>query len=195
MTATPSFRPNYSHGPGPPYTEDAFTEANATCLRPEFWHSDDDESAEHEVTALVAAFVVALQPEIVVELGTAFGQTAEKIGRALQANGHGVCISIDNVQKRVNEARERCAGLPVEFACCDAATFEPPTLIDFAWVDSGPNRADEIRALSHWFRPHAIIGVHDTGPQHAVRAHLEEVGGFRSIYLPTPRGVGFLEKL
>jgi hypothetical protein len=36
---------------------------------------------------LVAAFVRALQPETVLETGSAFGQTAEAIGRALAANG------------------------------------------------------------------------------------------------------------
>jgi hypothetical protein len=61
-------------------SEARFTPPRPDCPHPEWWTSTDDDSTECEVTALVAAFVVALQPELVIETGTAFGQTAEAIG-------------------------------------------------------------------------------------------------------------------
>lgn len=68
-------------------SEARFTPPRPECPYPEWWTSTDVDSTECEVTALVAAFVVALQPELVIETGTAFGQTAEAIGHAVAANG------------------------------------------------------------------------------------------------------------
>ncbi len=85
---------------------------------------------------MVAEFVVALQPELVIETGTAFGQTAEAIGHALAANGHGRLVTIETDSERVDFSRNRCGELPVtvlEMSSLDY-TFDGP--VDFAWFDS-----------------------------------------------------------
>ena len=61
-------------------TEDRFTPARAVP-HPESGTVRPD-STEVEVSALAAAFVRALRPDLVVETGTAFGQTAGLIGRS-----------------------------------------------------------------------------------------------------------------
>jgi hypothetical protein len=179
-------------------SEARWTPPSDFCKNPQYWHSDDNESTEHEVTALVAAFIVGLQPEFVLETGTAFGQTAFAIGKALQQNGHGACVSIDTDGGRLDLAVSRCLGLPVSFWGGNALDYKPSELIDFAWVDTGGNRAVELETMHKFCNKGAIVGIHDTGPQHLVRVSLEPIfnqGLYRPIFLRTPRGVCFAEVL
>lgn len=174
--------------------ESRFTTARADCPHPEHWHSDDADSTEHEVTELVATFVRALQPELVLETGTAWGQTAHAVGRALQANGHGRLITLEVDAQRVQHARQRCAGLPVEVRLQPSLEFVPPAPVGFAWFDSlFELRAAEFRRYRPFLLPQALVGFHDTGPQHPLRPDIEALRqeGLEVLFLPTPRGVAF----
>lgn len=174
--------------------ESRFTTARDDCPHPEQWHSADDDSTELEVAELVGAFVRAVQPEIVVETGTAWGVTAEQIGLALARNGHGQLYTTEPTPDRAAAARERCAGLPVIVVEAPSNEFRPPSPIGFAWLDSLlPLRADEYRRLRPLLAPGAIVGFHDAGPQHGQREEWEALAseGLRFIYLRTPRGVLF----
>lgn len=171
--------------------EDVFTSPRLDCPHPEYWTATDGDSTEIEVTGLVAAFVRALQPETVLETGTAFGQTAEAIGRALQANGHGQLISLEPDPERAALARQRCQGLPVVILEAPSLSHTPNRPIDFAWFDSLLHlRADEFRRFRPWMHRRTVVGFHDTGPQHPVRRLLADLPLF-PLYLPTPRGVCF----
>jgi predicted O-methyltransferase YrrM len=175
-----------------------FTPPSSWCENPQWWNADDNESTEHEVTFLVGAFVKALQPEFVVETGTAFGHTTQIIGQVLLENGHGKCVSIDTDGGRLDIALERCKGLPVEFWGGPAADYTPTQKVDFAWIDSGPQRAAEIEKYFPYFSPGAIIGIHDAGPQHEVWNSLQYLidrKWIRAIRLRTPRGVAFAQIL
>jgi predicted O-methyltransferase YrrM len=94
-------------------SEDEFTKPRPDWTNPGYWTAPDAYSTECEVTELVAAFVRALQPEYVVETGTAFGYTAAAIGAALAANGHGRLDTIEIDEEKVTLASDRCKGLPV----------------------------------------------------------------------------------
>lgn len=188
--------------PGPPQDESRFTAPRAECPRPDYWHSTDPDSTELEVTHLVAAFVRALQPGVVLETGTAFGQTAVAIGLALAANGHGHLETLEPDADRAAFARDRVRGLPVivyQKASLEWAPPQPHPQIGFAWFDSLIHlRATEFRFYRAWMRTGAIVGFHDCGPQHAVRPDVEQLADeklLRPIYLPTPRGVMFAEVL
>lgn len=174
-------------------TESRWTPPRPDCPHPEWWHSEDDESTETEVAQLVAAFVRALQPELVVESGTAFGVTAELIGASLADNGHGYLWTYEIDPARVEAATARCRGLPV---FVHAQPFGPPfpDQIDFAWIDGHIEQrvADLVRARA-WLRPGALVGVHDSGPQHGIRDAVEAVDWVRWVNLRTPRGVMFGE--
>lgn len=174
--------------------ESDFTPPSAWCPRPGLWHAADSEATEDEVTILVAAFVRALQPEIVYETGTSEGYTTAAIGAALAANGHGHLYAVEIDAGLAARAAQRCAGLPVTVTCGDSRTWEPPGPAGFAWIDSAfTTRPQEILRLP--FIPGAIAGVHDTGPQHpvaALLAPLEESGVLAGMLaLRTPRGVTF----
>lgn len=176
-------------------SEARFTPPREECPSPQYWNSADSDSTECEVTALIAAFVVALQPEFCIETGTAFGQTSEAIGKALQANKHGRLVSLEMDQARVQSSRQRCAGLPVEIRFQSSLDYTPDAPIDFAWFDSLFHlRPQEFRRYLPWMHSRTVVGFHDTGSQHPVRnllLPLEDEGLIAPLYLPTPRGVCF----
>jgi predicted O-methyltransferase YrrM len=179
-------------------TEDRFTSSVPWCPNPQYWHSQDGEGTEHEVTELVAAFVRALQPDVAVETGTWEGQTTEAIGVALHKNGHGHLYAVEINFECVAQARRACTGLPVTVVAGDSASWDVPDRIGFAWVDSGTTRGRDIEHLLPRMIPGAVIGVHDAAPHHTVRPQLfpfEERGELRVITLRTPRGVSFAEVL
>lgn len=180
------------------YRESQFTRPRADCPHPEWWHASDSDSTEHEVSELVAGFVRALQPDVVVETGTAWGQTAQVIGRALERNEHGHLWTLEPDPGRAEFSRRRCAGLPVTVVQQGSLDWQPPAPIDFAWLDSLCQlRVPEFTGWHAQFAPGAFVGFHDTGPQHEpLRSQIEalaEKGLLRPIFLPTPRGVAFAE--
>lgn len=181
------------------YNEDRYTAARADCPHPERWRSYDWDSAEVEVSDLVAAFVRALRPDYVVETGTAFGQTAYAIGIVLAEAGVGHLYTVEVDHDRVVQAQERCKDLPVTVVEKDSLEFDPPDGIGFAWFDSLLGlRIPEFRAYYKRFAKHATVGFHDTGPHFPIWPHIEALeteGLLLPIRLPTPRGVVFGEVL
>ncbi|MDA8343872.1 MAG: class I SAM-dependent methyltransferase [Thermaerobacter sp.] len=179
--------------------ESDFTRPSPFCPSPERWTAIDGESTEREVTELVGSLVRAVQPDYVVETGTAFGYTAQAIGEALRRNGHGRLVTIELNEARVMEAEERCAQLPVKVIRLHSLEFVPEEPIQFAWLDSGSlDRDQELRRFLPWMAAGTILAVHDTGPQHPVQSRLQplvDAGFVRSVRLRTPRGVSILEVL
>lgn len=180
-------------------SESRWTQPREDCPHPEYWTSTDAQSTELEVTELVGAFVRAIQPELVLETGTCIGQTAEVIGTALVANGHGRLVTCEPEPKLAAFARARCRGLPVDIV-------EEPSLdyiarlgsrVGFAWLDSLIwLRVPELTALHDLglLAPGAVIGVHDTGPQHGtLGADVRSIPWLTSLSLRTPRGVTFCQ--
>jgi predicted O-methyltransferase YrrM len=149
------------------------------------------------VIELVSSLVRATQPGIVVETGTALGETAKRIGEALASNGHGHLWTVEIDAAAARTAAAVTAGLPVTICCSDSLEWEPPDSIDFAWIDSGAAsvRVEEIRRWQRKFRPGALVAVHDTAPnsgREALRDSLEsllEELGWQALALRTPRGV------
>jgi predicted O-methyltransferase YrrM len=177
--------------------ETTFTEPSEHCPNPQYWHSADCETTELEVVELVAAFVRALQPELVVETGTYNGTMAREIGKALKKNGHGRLVTFEVDPVLHEAAKKRCKGLPVELKLQSSLDWEPDQKIDFCWFDSGlETRVQEFKQ----YYPHlkgSIIGIHDTAPQHQVRGYVEEaiLGHLSPMWLNTPRGVMFAQVL
>ncbi|HEY2295243.1 MAG TPA: class I SAM-dependent methyltransferase [Thermoanaerobaculia bacterium] len=176
--------------------ESEFTLPRPDCPHPEYWLAPGPSSTELEVSRLVGAFVRALKPELAIETGTGFGQTAELIGQALARNGRGRLVSLEVDPERVESSRQRCAGLPVEVLQMPSLEYVPDQGIDFLWIDSLEElRPAEISRFAAWATPRCVIGIHDTGPHKELRkmiAKLVDDGLLTSpLYLPTPRGVCF----
>lgn len=179
--------------------ESDFTAPRPECPRPDWWSAPDAESTEVEVTELVAAFCRALQPEAVLETGTAYAFTAMAMGEALKKNRHGHLYTLEFNAKRVEEATAKVRGLPVTVIPSSSLDWTPPLPFGFAWFDSTTDiRAREFLHFKPWLPRGIVAGFHDTGPQHVTRSLLEPLvqeGWLRPIYLPTPRGVAFAEVL
>lgn len=194
--------------------ESRFTEPRFDCPHPERWHSRDADSTELEVTHLVRSFVGALRPDVVVETGTAWGQTAIAIGKALDEGGYGgVLHTIEPDPERCAHVRQIAGHLPVivhETTSLEAIAGEMPEVgppswlnghqVGFAWFDSLHHlRVPEFRALHPHLAKGAFVGFHDTGPhQGSLRdeiLQLEAEGLLLPVFLPTPRGVCFAEVL
>jgi predicted O-methyltransferase YrrM len=183
-------------------TEDRWTPPSSWCPHPEWWTAEGNpDVTEHEVTHLVQAFIVALQPEVAVETGTSTGATARLIGNALAANGHGHLWTVELDTWLAEAATRNLVGLPVTVVHGDTLTWWPPEQVDFAWIDSG-SAMHRLTEISRWrgaFRPGAVIGVHDTAPnqgREVLRSGLESLLaqlGWQSLSLRTPRGVTFAQ--
>lgn len=180
------------------YREDRWTKPREWCPHPEWWTSTDSQSTEIEVSELVGAFVRALQPEYVLETGTAIGQTASAVGYALKENGHGRLDTLETSPARADYSRQRCAGLPVTVHEVESLDFEPWATIDFAWLDSRFDlRILEFEYYREFMRPGTFVGFHDTAPHHddGWGDEIDKIPGIRPIRLRTPRGVTFAEVL
>jgi len=179
--------------------ESRYTLPSDLCPHPERWTSEDWDSAELEVTELVAAFVGALRPDLVVETGSAFGQTARAIGYTLKEAGSGVLHTIEPNPERAEITRGECKNLPVVVEEMSSLDFEPPSKIGFAWFDSlVPLRLPEFEHFYPHLLPGAIVGFHDTAPHHGTAMWQgimaqETAGRLLPIRLHTPRGVVFGE--
>jgi predicted O-methyltransferase YrrM len=189
--------------------ESRFTDQRPDCMHPDRWHSPDADSTEIEVSRLVAAFVEALRPDVVVETGTAFGQTAELIGQVLLTAGVGHLVTFEVDEERVLFAANRVHGLPVQVA--PQASLEGihqmingglSGKVGFAWLDSlFELRVSELAAIRPLLSKGAIVGIHDCGEPGATKysefattvAAAATRMGFNRISLPTPRGVTFLQ--
>lgn len=191
------------------FHESVFTRPHAACRRPELWYAHDSDSSEVEVSELVGALVRALQPELVVETGTAFGHTTVQIGLALGRNGHGRCVSLEVDHERACVARELLLSegvMSVEVREQSSLDYEPEGELGFAWFDSLYElRAAEFcryRDAGH-LKPGTIVGFHDWTS--GLRGHyldvrtvvrrLASAGLLQPIFLPTPRGVVLAEVL
>ena len=176
-------------------SEARWTQPNDWCPHPERWTSTDPQSTEVEVSALVAGFVRALQPDYVIETGSCIGQTTVAIALALAANRNGRLDSLEVDPERAAFTRKRLEATVVdpravvhEVASLD---FTPTGPIGFAWLDSLMElRLPEFDRYRPWMGPGTIVGFHDTAPHHgAWAAELERLAGVRPIRLRTPRGV------
>lgn len=178
-------------------TEDTWRPPTSWCANTHHWTAADDQATEDQVIELVASFVRALQPEVVVETGTWTGHATLAMGEALARNGHGHLYAVEIDQLLAEHTARRCLGLPVTVVQGDSTSWNVPEGIGFAWVDGAVDRFAEVDYLLPHMLTGAIVGIHDTGPLH-VPGRLEQLTAhqrLRGITLRTPRGVSFAEVL
>ncbi|MEU0493503.1 class I SAM-dependent methyltransferase [Nocardiopsis sp. NPDC006139] len=179
--------------PIPYRPESDFTPPRDDCPHPHHWHADTAGATETEVVELIGSLVRALQPDLVIETGVLHGTTTRAIGEALARNGHGRLHALEIDERYAQEAARAVAHLPVTVHQRPSTTFVPPAPIDLAFLDSSLEaRPQELIDFAPYMHDRTIIVVHDTGPQHPVRASIAPVAdklGFTLLDLPTPRGL------
>lgn len=182
-----------------PVPESRFTAPTTRCPDPGRWHSTDPQSTEVQVSALVGAFVGALQPDYVVETGTCLAQTAWFIGATLNEAGRGHLDTLEPNEELAEFSEKRLGGLPVTVHRVKSLDFTPRAEIGFAWFDSLMDlRVPEFERFRPWMIPGTVVGFHDTAVQHGgqqLQQQIEAIPGLRVLSLPTPRGVTFGEVL
>jgi len=169
---------------------------NRDCRNPAYWHSRNSTATEIEVIELLVSLTRALQPELVLETGGYRGFTSYCIGRALQRNGHGRLISIENHVHLHRYARARCRDLPVDCIRASSLDYIPASGASFDMIFFDTDFAYRLKEFDHfrpWMNPATILTWHDTGTQHRIRPYLDQLvaqGTIDLVYLPTPRGFG-----
>jgi predicted O-methyltransferase YrrM len=175
--------------------ESTWTPPSEFCPHPERWHAPDAMSTETEASEAVAALVRVTQPDLVVELGSAWGHTTFMLGHAVRLNGHGRVVAVDLDPGAVQTAAWQCRGLPVDVVLADVYKWSPPEGIGFLFVDAG-EPPDRVRMFTH-LRPHlargAVAVFHDAAPHHGLLPGLEalQAKGLikRFVVLRNPRGL------
>jgi predicted O-methyltransferase YrrM len=172
---------------------------DAGCREPERYHIRAAGTTEQEVGDFLWGLVRVLQPRIVVETGTADGDTTERIGQALVANGHGRCVTVERGPQRAARARRRLVGLPVTALCDDVLVLDWARVIpmnrqvDMAFIDASTERAREFMWLRPFLAPGAFVAFHDTGNGLAVGDDVRKLARdgvlIETVHIPCPRGL------
>lgn len=194
--------------PSSPLPESRFFEPSERCPVPGFYHSIDGDSTECEVAEFIGALVRVAQPEYVVELGAAFGETTEQIVTALIRNGHGRLVTLEVDPVRAQYVRERLSADPISargrWEVVEQSSLEwlpPPDAppIGVLFSDTLRDiRVQELLRFLPFMRPCGLAAVHDSGwDVGAIRGNLEQAlvkpGLARAIDFPTARGLTLLE--
>ena len=175
-------------------TEDEFTPAREDCPHPEWWHSEDSQGTEFEVSEMIFGLVRAIQPRLCVETGTYTGQTATAIADALRLNGHGELHTFEIQPDRATAASERFENDPYVYVHQAKAThWDIGRPVDFAFIDSETDvRIEEADHLTRWLSRDAVVVFHDTRFDWADVLHDSPL--WRCLYLATPRGVTIAQR-
>lgn len=154
---------------------------------------------EHQVSRFIGDLVRLLAPRVVVETGTAEGDTAALIVEALQANADrglpGALWTFETSGARIAGARKRL-GTPRGLAIVPSSVtaWTPPEPIDLAFVDSAiDTRLEDLQHVERFLAPRGLVAIHDVEMRQTrdVLAHLEE--HYRVIRLATPRGLALVQ--
>lgn len=164
-------------------------------LKAEHWLKETAEGAEVETSEFLAALVRLQKPKLCLETGTAHGQTAEKIGKALLLNGFGVLHSCETEMDRVEASIERVKGLPVTVHHIQGIEFIrnwTGETFDFAFVDSwwNPVRMEEILELGTRMSPYGFLCLHDVCQNYGVTYdRFADQFGWMNLVFHTPYGL------
>jgi len=179
-----------------PRREGRFTPPSKECPNPDWWTSEDDQATEDQVLDGLYGLVRLLQPQFVLETGSHLGFGTLRIAQAIDLNGHGTLLSVENDHLLFAEAKKKVKHFPfVRMRLCDSLELEIDQPIDFAWFDSGPGwlRYQEFERFFPMMHDRTVVAFHDTGLQHPeIRESVQKLMKRRlcdGALLPTPRGI------
>jgi predicted O-methyltransferase YrrM len=189
--------------PGDPLPESRFFPPSERCPAPQHYTSTDGDSTEREVAEFIGALVRVTQPEYVVELGAAFGETTEHIVHALKRNGHGTLTTLEVDPVRAEYVRDRLFAYE-NWELAEASSLEwlpPPDAppIGLLFSDTLRDiRVQELLRFLPFMRPCGLAAVHDSGwDMGPLRGWIEnslvKPGLARAVDFPTARGLTLLE--
>lgn len=163
------------------------------------WSSEDGMATELEVREFMYGLVRLIKPQIVIETGSYTGEMTTYIADGMRSN---------NVSRRLDTCetdRELFARAQRLTEMFDFVTVHHMTgvelinrsdRIDLAFLDSGGDRLEEVKALLPRLNQGAFVVIHDTNRVAERRSvkHIQAAGipGTQQLDLPTPRGLSIL---
>ncbi len=169
------------------------------CCGPLYWPNTFPTAVDQATVELLYSLVRLSQPEIVVDIGTAKGNSAIAIGQALADNGMGKVYTIDPEEQELVRIAIRKSHLQKQIKyCIGYSTKVVPQLslprVDFAFID-GDHAYAHVRAdydlVKHKIPSGGLLVFHDTnlfeGPKRVVE-ELKKEGLFECVSLPTLSG-------
>lgn len=170
---------------------------NAKYTAHGLWSKETPEGAEIETSELLASLVRHQKPIRCLETGTAWGQSAYYIGRALRDNGIGELLTCDIELKP--DAIKRIFGLPVVFHEKRGIDLINEQLdgINFAFIDSWwcPVRIEEALAIIPKMAPGGLLCLHDPSQNYAsVYEAALAASGWPSMVFHAPYGLAVLRR-
>ncbi len=162
-----------------------------------YWPNTFPTAIDQQTAELLYSLIRMTDPETVIEIGTANGNSAIAIGQALEDNKFGKLYTIDpNKDEFVTLAIKKAKlGNRIQYII-DYSFNAIPSLqlkkIDFAFIDGNHNYENvvtDFNLVKNLIQPGGIVVFHDTifhrGPRQFIQ-ELHKEGTFDIITLPTP---------
>lgn len=162
-----------------------------------YWPNTFPTAIDQQTAEFLYSLIRITTPEIVIEIGTANGNSAIAIGQALEDNGIGKLYAIDPDEQELVTLAIKKAKLQKRIEYVIDYSFNAiPSLhlnyVDFVFIDgnhSYENVVTDFNLVKNLIRPGGIIVFHDTifhpGPRRLIQ-ELQKEGTFDIITLPTP---------
>lgn len=155
-----------------------------------------------EEALFLGGVIATTKPDIIIELGTAWGGSALAMGciaKDISPKTHLISVDAGQVNDRAHQIK-RLFDLNIDFVQGHSHTwlkeFEPhPGLTYFCFSDTHiPDRPEEVRIIREKFPKGTFIAVHDTSDLHPIGPMklYEKVDG-PMLEMPTPRGLTLLK--
>lgn len=162
-----------------------------------YWPNTFPTAIDQQTAEFLYSIIRMTTPEVVIEIGTANGNSAIAIGQALEDNGIGKLYAIDPDKQELVLLAIKKAKLQKRIEYITDYSFNAiPSLqlkhVDFVFIDgdhSYENVVIDFNLVKNLLMPGGIIVFHDTifhsGPKQFVQ-ELQKEGTFDIITLPTP---------
>jgi predicted O-methyltransferase YrrM len=172
------------------------------CRKAKLFHKRDDSllMVADEVGDFLYGLVRLTKPDVCIETGTHYGDSAIQIGKALKANGRGhlstcetstECVAIAQARITVNLPVSILVGTGVELI----RQIQKP--IDFAFIDSGDSnvRLEELHLLNETtVSPLGIVAWHDACVGYDQLYDVFQARGWPHLIFPSIVGIAVFQR-
>jgi predicted O-methyltransferase YrrM len=170
-----------------------------------YWPNTFPNAVDDATAAMLYSLVRLVQPDIVLEIGTAYGNSALAIGQALEDNKKGKLYTIDPIEREIANIAIKKSGLKHRINYILGYSYDViPSLglpqIDIAFIDanhSGEHPSRDFHLVHDLLRPGGFLVFHDSilydGVKRAVAA-VKRSGKYESATFPTLSGATHKDK-
>ena len=162
------------------------------------WTSEDGTATEDGVREFMYALVRLVKPQVAIETGAYTGAMTKYMARGMLLNNMPGTLDSCDTDVAFVERAQQMTGM-FDFVTVHHMSgvdlIQRTTHIDFAFIDSGGDRMEEITALLPRLNSGAFVAIHDTSREderNAVDYVMSAMPNTQQMYFPTPRGLTIL---